>query len=170
MERPEQFRDPELETSGEIIGFYPREFYTFDNFSSFQVDYMGRRWATSEHAYQASHFFVTAPELVEEIYNARSAHDAYKIAKANSDKAPADWDDIKVDIMYDICTHKMLQNPYVFEKLQLSGDLDIVEDSPKDSFWGWGPNRDGRNELGKIWMTLREQIRSGDISIDNPEQ
>ena len=73
MDRPKQFRDPQLETSGEIIGFYPREFYVFDNFSSFQVDYQGRRWPTSEHAYQASHFFETAPELVEAIAEARSA-------------------------------------------------------------------------------------------------
>jgi predicted NAD-dependent protein-ADP-ribosyltransferase YbiA (DUF1768 family) len=42
--------------------------------------------------------------------------------------------------------------------------LDIVEDSPKDDFWGWGPKRDGRNELGKIWMLLRSQLRSGEIS------
>ena len=34
----------------------------------------------------------------------------------------------------------------------------IVEDSPKDDCWGWGPNKDGRNELGKIWMRLREEI------------
>jgi N-glycosidase YbiA len=166
MERPQQFRDPQLETSGDIIGFYPREFYPFDNFASFQVDYAGRRWPTSEHAYQASHFFDTDPELVEAIAEARSAHDAYKLAKANGDKAPENWDDIKVDVMYGICKEKMLQNPYVLVKLLASGDLDIVEDSTKDAFWGWGPNRDGRNELGKIWMKLRDQLRSGDISTD----
>lgn len=60
----------------------------------------------------------------------------------------------------------MLQNPYVLEKLLLSGDLDIVEDSPKDEFWGWGPNRDGRNELGKIWMRLRDELRSGEIRLE----
>ncbi len=163
MKRPVQFRDPDLDTSGEIIGFYPREFYTFDNFSSFQVDYRGRRWPTSEHAYQASHFYETAPELVEAIYEARSAHEAYKIAKANGDKVPENWNEIKVSIMYEICKLKMLQNPYVLEKLLLSGELDIVEDSTKDDFWGWGPKRDGRNELGKIWMRLRSQLWSGEI-------
>lgn len=159
MNKPAQFRDPDLDTSGDIIGFYPREFYTFDNFSSFQVDYKDKRWPTSEHAYQASHFFDTAPSLAEDIFNARSAHDAYKIAKSNGDKAPGNWDEIKVGIMYEICKLKMLQNPYVKEKLLLSGDLDIIEDSPKDDFWGWGPNRNGRNELGKIWMRLRKEQR-----------
>lgn len=108
-------------------------------------------------------FFETDPELVEAIFEARSAHDAYKIAKANGDKAPENWDEIKVKVMYEICKLKMLQNPYVLEKLVLSGDLDIVEDSPKDDFWRWGPNRDGRNELGKIWMRLRDELRSGKI-------
>lgn len=164
MQRPIQFRDPDLDTSGDIIGFYPREFYTFDNFSSFQVDYKGRRWATSEHAYQATHFFETAPELAEQIYNARSAHEAFSIAKDNADKAPENWHEIKVEIMYEICKLKLLQNPYVRKKLESSGDLDIVEDSPKDDFWGWGANRDGRNELGKIWMRLREELRSGRIN------
>lgn len=165
MIRPVQFRDPQLDTSGNIIGFYPREFYVFDNFASFQVDYNDRRWPTSEHAYQAAHFYETAPELVEQIYEARSAHDAYKIAKSNADKAPDNWEDIKVGIMYDICRTKLLQNPYVREKLELSGDLDIVEDSPKDDFWGWGPNCDGRNELGKIWMRLRTELRKGELEL-----
>ncbi len=129
---PSQFRDPQLETSGKVIGFYPREFYVFDNFASFQVDYRGRRWPTSEHAYQASHFFETAPDLVEQIFIARSAHDAYKIAKANADKAPVDWDEKKVEIMREIVKLKLEQNPYVRDKLLDSGDLEIVEDSPKD--------------------------------------
>ncbi len=163
MNRPLQFRDPELETSGDIIGFYPREFYTFDNFSSFQVDYKGCRWATSEHAYQASHFFETAPEVAEQIHKARSAHEAYSIANDNENKEPDNWNEIKVGIMYEICKLKLLQNPYVKKKLELSGDLDIVEDSPKDDFWGWGAKRDGRNELGKIWMRLREELRAGKL-------
>lgn len=159
-----QFRDPDLDTSGNIIGIYEREFYVFSNFSSFQIDYKGRHWPTSEHAYQASHFFDTAPDLVEDIFKARSAHEAYKIAKSNADKAPDNWNDIKSDIMYEICRLKMDQNPYVKQKLLASGDLDIVEDSPKDDFWGWGANKNGRNELGKIWMRLRDELRQGLIN------
>lgn len=160
MTKIKQFRDPQLVTDGSIVGFYPREFYVFDNFASFQVDWHGHRWPTSEHAYQAAHFFETAPELAEEIKQARSAHDAYKIAKANADKAPANWHDIKIGIMEEIVRAKCEQNPYVKQKLMESLDEIIVEDSPKDDFWGWGEKRDGRNELGKIWMKLREEIRN----------
>lgn len=152
-------RDSKLETSGDIVGFYEREFYCFSNFSSFSVNWRGREWQTSEHAYQAAHFFDTSPELVEKIHKAKSAHQAYKVAKINVDKAPENWDDIKVEIMEDIVKHKLEQNPYIKHKLLQTGDKRIVEDSPKDGFWGWGPNREGRNELGKIWMKLREEIR-----------
>lgn len=163
MKRPTQFRDPDLETSGDIVGFYEREFYVFSNFSSFQIDWKGRHWPTSEHAYQASHFFETAPELVELILQAPSAHEAFKIAKSNSEKVPEDWEAVKVEVMYDICKQKLLQNPYVYRKLLQTGDLAIVEDSPKDSFWGWGKTKNGRNELGKIWMKLRSELKSGEL-------
>ena len=155
-----QYRDPLLSTTGKPIGFYEREFYPFSNFSSFQVDWHGRRWPTSEHAYQAAHFFETAPELVEEIFNTRSAHDAEKLAKANGDKLPDNWDEIKISIMDDICKHKLIQNPYVQRKLLQTDNAPLAEDSPKDSFWGWGPDQKGRNELGKVWMRLRDWLRS----------
>lgn len=153
-----QNRDPQLETSGESIGFYEREFYCFSNFSSFAVEWKGRVWPTSEHAYQAAHFFETAPELAEKIYNAKSAHEAYKLAQTNANKAPLNWEEIKIGVMEDIVRHKLEQNPYVRHKLEQTDNKLIVEDSPKDSFWGWGENRDGRNELGKVWMKLRQEI------------
>lgn len=158
-EKLDQYRDPLLATNEQIIGFYEREFYVFSNFSSFQVEWRGRLWPTSEHAYQASHFFETAPDLVEKVFNSRSAHEAYKIAKANGDKAPKDWEEIKVDIMLDICRHKLEQHPYVKQKLIATKDWPLVEDSPKDPFWGWGEDRKGRNELGKVWMKLRQEIK-----------
>lgn len=155
----EQFRDPDLDTTGEIVGFYEREFYVFSNFSSFQVEWRNRLWPTSEHAYQAAHFFDTAPELVEEIMHARSAHEAFKIAKANGDKAPSDWELTKPKVMREICKQKLLQHEYVQSKLMQTKDLLLVEDSPKDDYWGWGKDRNGRNELGKIWMELRNWFK-----------
>ncbi|HEX3568141.1 MAG TPA: NADAR family protein [Candidatus Saccharimonadales bacterium] len=154
----EQFRDPLLDVSGEVAGFYPREFSVFDNFASFQVEWRERLWSTSEHAYQAAHFFDTDPDLAEDIFSARSAHDAYKLAKSNADKAPENWPDIKEGIMLDICRHKLLQHAYIQRKLRQTGEALIVEDSPVDSFWGWGPDRQGSNTLGKIWMQLRDEL------------
>ncbi len=102
----------------------------------------------------------TAPGIVEEIFEARSPHDALMIATKHKDQRLKNWNDIKVGLMEEICWLKLTQNPYVREKLEQTGDMPIVEDSPKDDFWGWGPNRNGRNELGKIWMRLRDKMRS----------
>ena len=158
-----QFRDPQLMTDGSIVGFYEREFYVFSNFSSFQVDWKGRCWPTSEHAYQAARFFDTAPELVERIAGARSAHEAFETAQSNKVQQRKNWRDIKADVMLEICRHKVQQNPYVRRKLLQTNEEYLVEDSPVDSFWGWGADRQGRNELGKVWMKLREELRNNEL-------
>jgi len=151
-------RDPQLEVGGKIVAFYEREYYCFSNFSSFAVKWRGKLWQTSEHAYQAAHFFKTAPKLAETIYHAKSAHEAYKIAKGNANKAPKNWEEIKVGIMEEIVRQKLKQHPYIMKKLLQTGTRKIMEDSPKDPFWGWGKDRKGRNELGKLWMKLRGEI------------
>jgi len=135
--------------------FYEREFYPFSNFSSFQVEYKGILWPTSEHAYQAAKF--TKPEIVQEIKSARSAHDAFKLSRKFAEQKRPDWDEIKVGVMEEIVRAKLSQHLYIQQKLKETGDREIIEDSPVDSYWGWGPNKDGKNHLGKIWMRLRDE-------------
>lgn len=155
----EQYRDLWLkEKMSEVIGFYPREFYCFDNFSSFKLEYEGYLYSSVEEAYQALGFKESAPKIYEEIIHSHSAHDAQKIAYSNKDKQRKDWDDVKVDLMEKLLRCKIEQNPYVKKKLLETKNYSIVEDSPKDNFWGWGENRDGNNQLGKLWMKLREEL------------
>ena len=45
------------------------------------------------------------------------------------------------------------------KKLLETKDYLIVEDSPKDNFWGWGENRTGQNNLGKLWMKIRDEYK-----------
>ncbi len=158
-----KFRDPQLATDGSVVGFYEREFFVFSNFSSFQVFWRGRLWPTSEHAYQAARFSGMCSELEERCFQARSAHEAYRIMQANRHKERPNWENEKLLVMYDICKAKLEQNPYVKEKLLQTMDELIVEDSPKDPFWGWGADRQGRNELGKVWMKLRKELIDGKL-------
>lgn len=146
------------DSAGPVL-FYERRFYVFSNFSSFAVMYKGRLCSTSEHAYHVEKFDDLA--IIDEIANARSAHDALQIAKRHKDKRRPDWDDVKVSVMYEVCRAKLEQHPYIQKLLLETGDRLIVEDSHKDGFWGWGPKGDGRNELGKIWMRLRDELRAG---------
>ena len=159
MMQLKQYRDPWLaEKFDEFIGFYPREFYCFDNFSSFGIDYKGYRYPTVEHAYQALKFESSCPELAVRIREARSAHEAQKLAYSWKDKVHEDWEDTKVAVMEDLLRAKLAQNPYVAKKL-LQSKGDICEDSPKDSFWGIGKKRNGQNQLGKLWVKLRNELR-----------
>ena len=157
----EQYRDRWLkEKMDEIIGFYPREFYPFDNFSSFKVEWNGYLFSSVEEAYQAASFMGSDEELVEKIKKSHSADEAQRISYANRDKRREDWDDVKISIMEELLRLKIEQNPYVKKKLLQTEDYMIVEDSPKDDFWGWGPNRNGQNNLGKLWMKLREGLKN----------
>ena len=160
MIKLEQYRDPWLaEEMDEVIGFYPREFYPLDNFSSFKVEWNGYMYASLEEAYQAASFMGSDEELVEKVKHSHSADEAQRIAYANRDKQRSDWNQVKLSIMEELLRLKIEQNPYVKKKLLQTMDYTIVEDSPKDAYWGWGPNRDGENHLGKLWMMLRDEIR-----------
>ena len=156
----EQYRDTWLsEKMDDVIGFYPREFYPLDNFSSFKVEWNGYLYSSLEEAYQAASFMTSDEELVERVKNSHSADEAQRIAYANRDKQRKDWNEVKLAIMEELLRLKIEQNPYVLKKLLQTKAYTIVEDSPKDSFWGWGPNRDGENNLGKLWMKLREEYK-----------
>ena len=159
MIKLEQYRDTWLsEKMNDVIGFYPREFYCLDNFSSFKVEWDGYLYASLEETYQTAKFLKSAPEIAEEIKKSHSAHEAQKIAFANKDKVRSDWQEVKLTIMEELLRKKLQQNPYVKQKLLQTKDYIIVEDSPKDNFWGWGKDRTGENHLGKLWMKLRDEL------------
>lgn len=138
--------------------FYEGRWYFLSNFSSFMVRWRDVDWMTSEHAYQAAAF--DDPDIIEAIRNARSSHDAKKIARANANKKISDWHQINLVIMEEIVRAKLEQHPYIQKKLLETANMKIVEDSPKDSFWGRGADWKGENNLGKIWMKLREELKA----------
>lgn len=145
--------------SEEPVLFYERRFYCFSNFSSFSVEVWGHTWPTSEHAYQAAKFG-DRPGITKKIRNARSAHDAKIIARAyNQSMIHPGWRMEKLQVMEEICRAKLRQHQFIQECLSETGDREIIEDSPKDSFWGWGPDQKGSNHLGRIWMKLRAEMK-----------
>lgn len=154
--RPTGFIKPDTMSH---VFFYEQDCYVLSNFSAFRIEWKGREFDTSEAAYHWEKF----PDhsmIQHEIQCARSAHDAYKIAERNRDKRRSDWDVIKVNIMKDILIAKVSQHEYVKQKLLETGVRTLVEDSWRDDFWGWGPNRTGQNMLGRLWMEIRREIQT----------
>lgn len=117
MIKLEQYRDTWLaEKMDEVIGFYPREFYPLDNFSSSKVEWNGYLYSSLEEAYQAASFIGSSEELVEKVKHSHSADEAQRIAYANRDKQRKDWNEVKVGIMEELLRLKIEQNPYVKKK------------------------------------------------------
>ena len=155
-----------LDTS-ERVCFYEQDFYVLSNFSSFNLTW-SKAWTfpTSEHCYHWLKFHTGEDTknhecrvVSGEIIHAPSAHEAFKIAERNKLIRRSDWDDVKVDFMRKILRLKAHQHEYVHRKLLATGDRELVENSWRDDFWGWGPNRDGQNMLGKLWMEVRKELR-----------
>ncbi|MCY1169394.1 hypothetical protein D9M73_94220 [compost metagenome] len=139
------------------VFFYEQDFYVLSNFSSFNLKVGGLVFPTSEHAYHYAKFNDRA--ILEAIRTAPSAHEAFKIAERNRAYRIADWDQVKVGIMREILHAKAAQHEYVRRKLLATGDRELIEDSWRDDYWGWGPDRQGKNMLGKLWMEVRRDLR-----------
>lgn len=162
------FRQPVLlECHGldtpERICFYEQDFYVLSNFSAFTIQWKGQRFDTSEAVYHWEKFqgvvdYLEGQHIAEQIRTAPSAHLAFKWANDNKRFRRDDWDSVKVGIMRMILREKAFQHEYVYRKLLATGDRELVENSWRDDFWGWGPNRDGQNMLGKLWMELRTEF------------
>jgi ribA/ribD-fused uncharacterized protein len=156
-----------LDTDSHVF-FYEQEFYVLSNFSAFQIKLLeddgfgGENCWTFDTSEAAYHWFKfpNAPEVQEMILRAPSAHEALKIAERWKSHRRSDWDDVKVAVMRNILREKASQHDYVRRKLLETGDRVLVEDSWRDPYWGWGPNQDGQNLLGKLWMEIRSEIRN----------
>lgn len=157
----------------EQVFFYEQDFYVLSNFSAFTLQWKGLRFDTSEAAYHYEKFCNPVDgesendrsqrtSLADSIRFARSAHDAFKTAEQLKRMRRKDWDDVKLDIMRGILRAKADQHEYVRRKLLATGERELVEDSWRDDFWGWGPNRDGQNMLGKLWMEVRGELTAND--------
>ena len=141
-----------------IAGFFLEGWYVFDNFAPFQVEWKGNLYPTSEHAYQAAHFFEVDSELAEKVRLCRSPREASDFANENKEYERPDWKAKRLEYMEEIVRAKLEQHSYIKEILIASGDMDIIETNENDSFWGWGKDHKGLNELGKIWMKLRKEL------------
>lgn len=158
-----------LDTQTHVL-FYEQEFYVLSNFSAFSLQWKGMRFDTSEAAYHYEKFtnywgcsapeYAASEDVAANILIAPSAHEAFKIAERAKALRRPDWDDIKVNVMSCILQAKADQHEYVRRKLLETGDRVLIEDSWRDDFWGWGPNRDGQNMLGKLWMEIRAELRA----------
>lgn len=144
--------------TADAVYFYTPKFYFLDNFSAFTITIWGKTFPTAEHAYQWKKFSVVAPAVATQIFNAQSPNDTKRISDAHTSLTPSSWQDEKCSVMEEILRIKLAQHPKLREKLAETEDKMIFENSPTDSYWGIGPDGEGQNQLGKLWMKLRTEL------------
>jgi len=140
------------------IYFFTVSFEPLNNWSAHLVHIYNKDFYTSEQAFQWKKFSEVEPEIADKILSAKSPYAVYKISSANKNKQPSEWHNIKLIIMEEILRAKMEQHEDVREALFRTKNRKIIENSPVDSFWGIGPNKDGQNMLGNIWMKIRDNF------------
>lgn len=80
--------------------------------------------------------------------------------RLNPEDLRSDWDEVKVDVMNRAVRAKFSKNRHLWRALLKTQDAEIIEDSDRDGFWGWGPDEHGENRMGKLLMEIRNNGNS----------
>lgn len=151
------------------IYFYsPREqpYGCFSNFSRHGISMDDIWWPTAEHYFQAQKFagamHTAHADYVERIHRAATPKQAAELGRSRIVPLRADWEQVKDAIMLAAVQRKFETHEAIRAILLATGDEEIVENAPKDYYWGGGADGSGLNKLGKTLMEARSRLRHAD--------
>jgi ribA/ribD-fused uncharacterized protein len=152
----------EQDQAQRVIKFYGTggDYGCFSNFAHSPIRLNGCTWPTVEHYFQAQKFPDTDYE--EAIRQARSPAKAKAMGRSRKYCLRRDWEAVKDGIMRQAVLGKFTQHPDLRAVLLATGDALLVEDSPTDAYWGIGSHGGGKNKLGRILMSVREELRASE--------
>ena len=166
----------------EFILFYEakeKPYGVFSNYSLSPITINKKLYDSVEHFYQSSKYENEYSEVIRKASTPNKARilarqelcfqykwqlELNEIIKLNQAKGITlksmrpDWEERKDEIMYQGLQAKFTQHPSLKSLLVNTGDKILVENSPRDSYWGWGKNQKGENKLGLLLMKLREEF------------
>lgn len=139
------------------IKFYKtKEPYGFmSNYYKSRMFFNGRWWNWSEAPYQAAKTNVQSE--IDEMWSAPKANDTRLLGQKVTMRS--DWDQVKRQIMKEVCTAKFLQHSELRRQLMETGTEELIEDSPVDWYWGCGKDGTGKNVLGEVLMEIRQELK-----------
>ena len=143
----------------DTIYFYAQtdDYAEFSNFAPFGLAVDGLWWTTVEHYFQAQKFHDSGYR--EKIRHARRPKDAKNLGMTRQPPLRSDWETVKDGVMLEAVRIKFQTHAKLARLLLLTGECMIVENAPMDSYWGCGPDGSGLNKLGRILMTVREELQ-----------
>lgn len=137
-----------------VIDSFSGEYEFLSNFANVPVVFKGIKFLNSEAAFQIQKCVEREKEF--ENLNPSKAKRLGRRVEIRSD-----WDDVRLDVMYEVVKNKFMQNKKERKLLIETGDAVLIEGNTwKDTFWGVC-NGIGENNLGKILMKVRDEIKEG---------
>ncbi|HRH76959.1 MAG TPA: NADAR domain-containing protein, partial [Cellvibrionaceae bacterium] len=121
----------------------------FSNFSNHPIYLDGVYWATVEHYFQSNKFFNNHHMTVQ---LAKTPFEAAQLGRSRAFPIRPDWEAIKDEVMKKGVFKKIEMHASVRELLLGTGELEIVEHTENDFYWGDGGDGSGLNKFGKILM------------------
>lgn len=132
------------------------------NYSHHPIVIDGVEWPTVEHFYQSEKYSEYSQK--EMIRSAITPAEAKEIAWKIAEYPPEGWSTTGRLAMRRALDTKFMCYPRLRRLLLDTWPMPLFEDASDDSFWGIGPNGCGQNIMGKMLMTLREELKG----VPNP--
>jgi N-glycosidase YbiA len=138
----------------EPIAHFRGEYSFLSNFYPCTILYEGEIYPSAEHAYVAAK---TTDRAIRA--HIRTLHYAGDVKKFGRTVTLRDgWNDVRVAEMRKILDSKF-SDPVLWNKLRATAPAELIEGNYwGDKFWGQCPVGEGRNELGKLLMAIRDDI------------
>jgi ribA/ribD-fused uncharacterized protein len=138
----------------QVIDSFSGEWRPLSNFWYAPVMLDGITYATNEHAFQAAKTLDVSERV--RILNAATPGIAKSLGRACTLRP--DWEARKIEVMTDLNRQKY-KNPELRSLLLSTGDASLIEGNHwGDTFWGVC-NGVGKNYLGKILMSIRDECK-----------
>lgn len=154
-----------------VIPSFDGDYFFLSNFYEFPVTYPVHDrpvvMPTNEHAFQAAKYKTMDPDYplaqvdyFEAVAKASTPGEAKKLGRSVKID-PVKWDDIKIDVMKEVCWNKF-KDDQMKSLLLATGPAMLVEGNTwGDTFWGRSNGR-GYNMLGVILMEIRGYWRNNE--------
>lgn len=133
--------------------------YSFlSNFYEKEITYNGITYLNNEAAFQAQK---TLDESVRTEFSNLSPKEAKR--KGRRVSLRPNWEEVKDDIMYEVCLTKFFGDPMLLDLLHRTSPKQLIEGNYwHDNYWGdcsceKCKDIGGKNKLGKILMDIRSK-------------
>lgn len=141
------------------ISEFTGDYFFLSNFYCAEVVYKGIRYQNNEAAFQA----MKCPEMARS-FSSLNPSEAKRLGRRV--KLRPDWEDVKEDVMREVCFAKFFQHDDLRIQLLATAPAELIEGND----WGdkeWGMcDGEGKNKLGKILMSLRDFFEKERLHVD----